>query len=121
MVNLPEMTVETQALPSMQLPRLVAPAPQKEVTFDPFIPKAAQTELIVEKHLSVFDRLFLNRFDIFGSNKKRAMEAENRELFAHAMNSIAEGIEQADAWGLTDAEKKQLKKEYLELLMTRPQ
>jgi hypothetical protein len=70
-VNLPEMTVETQALPSAQLPRLVAPAPQKDVKFDPFIPKAAQTELLIEKHLSVFDRLFLNRFDIFGSNKKR--------------------------------------------------
>lgn len=89
--------------------------------FDPFIPKAAQTELLIEKHLSVFDRSFLNRFDIFGSNKKRAAEAEDREQFAQAMNSIAEGIEQADAWGLTEKEKKQLKKEYQQLLMSRPQ
>lgn len=120
-IRLPEMTVETQALPSVKLPRLVAPAPQKDVKFEPFMTPEAETELLVEKHLSVFDRLFLNRFDIFGSNKARAAEAEDREQFAQAMNSIAEGIEQADAWGLTEKEKKQLKKEYLQLLISRPQ
>jgi hypothetical protein len=120
-INLPEMTVETRALPSVQLPRLVAPTPQKEVKAEPFISTEAKAELMVEKHHSVFDRLFLNRFDIFGSNKARAAEAEDRAQFAHAMNSIAEGIEQADVWGLTEEEKKQLKKEYLELLNSRPQ
>lgn len=120
-VNLPEMTVETQALPTIQLPRLVAPTPQKNVKFEPFMTAEAKAELLVEKHLSVFDRLFLNRFDFLGSNKARAAEAEDREQFAHAMNSIAEGIEQADIWGLTEEEKKQLKKEYLQLLMSRPQ
>lgn len=120
-VNLPEMTVETQALPSMQLPRLVAPAAQKDVKLEPFMTPEAEAELMVEKHLSVLDRLFLNRFDIFGSNKARAVATEHREKFAHAMNSLAEGIEQADVWGLTEEEKKKLKKEYQQLLMSRPQ
>ncbi len=91
------MNVETQALSSAQLPRLVTPSSQKDVVFEPFITPEAKAELLVEKHLSVFDRLFLNRFDIFGSNKDRAGKAEDREQFAFAMNSIAEGIEQADA------------------------
>ncbi|MEJ6602610.1 MAG: hypothetical protein ACKVI3_01380 [Verrucomicrobiia bacterium] len=88
---------------------------------EPFITPEAKADLMVEKHLSVFDRLFLNRFDIFGSNKARAKQAEDREPFANAMNSLAEGIEQADAWGLTEEEKKQLKREYQQLLMSRPQ
>ncbi len=120
-IKLPEMTVETQALPSAQLPRLVTPAPKKAVTLEPFMSPEAEAELMVEKHLGVFDRLFFNRFDIFGSNNERAGEAENREKFAHAMNSIAEGIEQADLWGLTPDEIKKLQQEYLELLNARPQ
>lgn len=120
-INLPEMTVETRALPSVQLPRLVTDAPQKDVKIEPFLTPEAKAELMVEKHLSVFDRLFLNRFDFLGSNKARAAKAEYREEFAHSMNFIADGIEQADVWGLTEEEKKQLKREYLELLMSRPQ
>ncbi|MCF3649717.1 hypothetical protein [Synoicihabitans lomoniglobus] len=122
-VQLPEVTVETTQLPTVELPRLEIKPPKKNVEIEPFLTGEALAEKLVEKHLSAFDRLVLNRFTIplLGSSlQQRAREAEAREQFAKAMNEIATGIEQAKVWGVSDEEQEALREEYYRLLMTRP-
>lgn len=119
-IELPEVTVETDALPDAGLARPVVAPSVKAVTPEPFLTAEAKTELMIEKHHSLLDRFFLNRFAIFGSNKARAAEAEQREQFARAMHTIADGIEQGSTWGLTEEELKELKKQYYELLNAAP-
>ena len=119
-VRLPEVTVETKRLPTTQLPRLPVPSPKNDVVMEPFLSDEAKAEKLEEKHLSAFDRLLLNRYELLGSNQRRAAEAEQREQFAIAMNDLAEAIEQAGVWGTTEEEKKKLQKEYYQLLINGP-
>ncbi len=119
-VRLPEVTVETTRLPSTPLPRVPVAAPKNDVVIDEFLSDEGKAEKLVEKHLTAFDRLVLNRFNIFGSKKRRAAEAEAREQFARGMNDVADAIEQADAWGKTEEEKAKLREEYYQLLSNAP-
>ncbi len=119
-VELPEMTVETRRLPGFILPRLPVERPKKNVKLEPFLTPEARAQKLIEKHLSGFDRLVLNRFELLGSNAARALAAERREQYAQAMNELAEAIEQASIWGVSEEEKAKLREEYYQLLVNRP-
>ena len=119
-VRLPEVTVEEKRLPRTELPRLRIETPKEHVQIDEFMTEEAKAEALIREHLSGFDRLVLNRFDLLGSKAARALAAERREQFARAMNDLAGAIEQSAVWGVTEEEKEQLKKEYYNLMVNGP-
>ncbi len=119
-MELPEMMVEEKRLPGGSLPRLQVAQPKKAVAIDPNRPLSEQLDLLEEKHLSAFDRLVLNRFQLLGSNARRALEAEQRERFALSMNELAEAIDEAGLWGVSEEEKAELRKHYYQLLVDGP-
>ncbi|WP_221032415.1 hypothetical protein [Actomonas aquatica] len=123
-VRMPEVTVESKRLPSWPLPRLQVEQPKGEgdkVVIEEFMTDAAKAEALIRKHLGPFDRLLFNRFDILGTKAKRAEDAEARAQFARAMNDLITAIEQSAIWGVTDEEREQLREEYYNLMVNRPQ
>jgi precorrin-6B methylase 1 len=77
----------------------------------------------VKKHLSTFDRSFLNRWKIpfIGkSNISRAKDAEAIESSARQLDVIADLIQSKTGEPRDPEEEKKLKKLYLETFMTRP-
>ena len=113
-IVLPAVRVEGKASRA-PLPRAsVAPA-EKSVTIDRFATPEERTAKLVEKHLSAFDRLFLNRFTPFGYSKEaRAADAEALEQNAWQLNEVADRLELWRASGTDPAEYERLKKLYLE-------
>lgn len=103
------------------LPRIPVKAPVKDVQVDDFTSPAERDRRLVEKHLSAFDRTFLNRYNIFGVSKEsRAREAERLEQSAIQLNHIADIIEVDQQFGIETEEDRKLRKEYIKLLRTRP-
>ena len=126
-VLLPQVTVTGKSKPAPEvfspLPRLNVRPPVKDLPAVPFETPSARQARLVRKHLTAFDRLFLNRFTvpIFGiSQAARAERLEREEATALAFNEVAEGIEWVFWTGKTPAEKKQLKEMYYDVLVARP-
>lgn len=115
------------ATPAVQLPRLVVrPRPAgRDAEPDAFETPAARDEQLVKKHLSRFDRLFLNRFTLplFGRSKEqRASDAEAVEQSARQLTEMAELIDlsqSAAAENESDADR-QLRETYLDAFVSRP-
>ena len=78
----------------------------------------------MQKHLSAFDRLFLNRLKLpllFGtSNEKRARDAEAVEQSARRLNEISELVTLSDTGEPETKEDRELKKAYLDAFVSRP-
>lgn len=105
------------------LPRLQEAVPAANVKIEPFLTDKAREEALVKKHLTVFDRLFLNRFTLplYGTPKEaRAKKAEVIEQNAKGMNEVADMMELAFQEGGDVAEYKKLKVMYEELYISRP-
>lgn len=126
-VVLPQVTVTGKSKPGAEadspLPRLNERAPVKDLPAVPFETASARRERLIRKHLTAFDRLFLNRFTmpIFGvSQASRAEQLEREEVTARAFNEVAENIEWTFWTGKTPEEKKKLKEMYYDILVSRP-
>lgn len=111
-----------QAEPAIQLPRLVVVQPAgKDVKPEAFETPAARDERLVKKHLSSFDRLFLNRFRIFGvSNVQRAREAEAIERSARQLNEVVDLVELSRFGKPETKEDRELNEVYLDTFVSRP-
>ena len=110
--------------PAVQLPRLVVRPAGKDQAPDGFETPAAKDERLMKKHLSAFDRLFLNRLKLpplFGtSNEKRARDAEAVEQSARRLNEISELVTLSDTGEPETKEDRELKKAYLDAFVSRP-
>ncbi|PTY03124.1 hypothetical protein DB347_22640 [Opitutaceae bacterium EW11] len=105
-----------------RLPRPRESKPQKDVRIDEFTSSTARDSLLVERHLSSFDRLFLNRvtIPIIGmSNIERAKEAEVISHSAGGLNRVADAIESSELTG-DHEEAKKMREEYYRLYLKRP-
>lgn len=115
-VVLPEVRVEAKAEASRPvLPRAHVPPAQKRVELDEMLTPAEREARLVQKHLSAFDRFFLNRVTPLGISKEaRAAEAEAREQNARQLNQVADQLELLRASGIDAEEYERMKKLYLE-------
>jgi hypothetical protein len=105
------------------LPRLIVRPREKETKEDAFLTPAAREAQWVKKHLSVFDRSFLNRFTLplFGQSKEsRARLAEKIEQSAHQLNEVADLLDVAGSEERDPKEEKALQKIFLETFYSRP-
>ncbi len=111
-----------QAEPAIQLPRIVVVRPAgKEVKPEAFETPAARDERLVKKHLSAFDRFFLNRFTFLGvSKEQRAREAEAIEQSARRLSEIADLLELSRSGKPETAEDRKLNEAYLDAFVSRP-
>lgn len=124
-VELPKVVIHPipmeKSPPTHPLPRIPVQAPVKDIKVDEFMSPAERDEQLVKKHLSAFDRSFLNRYNIFGvSKEQRAREAERLEQSAVQLNHIADIIEVSQQLGIETDEDRKLREEYVKLLRTRP-
>ncbi|MEO6005864.1 MAG: hypothetical protein ABIZ04_25815 [Opitutus sp.] len=126
LVTLPRIVVrpgEKQSpAPRPSLPRTMVHPPVKEVPKDEFLTPEAEAARLVEKHLSRFDRFFLNRFTLFGGQSKesRARDAEAIEHAAVQLNAIADLMDVASSEPRDPAEEKKLRDLYLDTYVKRP-
>ena len=105
------------------LPRLIVRPREKETKEDAFLTPAERDAQLVKKHLSVFDRSFLNRFTLplFGQSKEsRARLAEKVEQSAHQLNEVADLLDVAGSEERDPKEQKALQKLYLDTFYSRP-
>ena len=127
-VTLPRLIVRptgnTEKLePAVQLPRLMVHPPANDVKPEEFETPAARDARLVKKHLTVFDRMILNRFTLplFGISKEaRARKAEAIEHSATALNEIADLIDVTESEKGETEQDRQLKELYLEVFVARP-
>jgi len=126
-VSLPRIIVRPNqsnpTLPAKPLPRLRVQAPVKDIPPDEFLTPEANTARLVEKHLSRFDRFFLNRFTLplFGKSKEsRAHEAEAIESAAVQLNTIVDLLETEGSEPRDPEEQKKLKDLYYDTYVSRP-
>lgn len=126
-IALPRMIVrstkEETATPAVTLPRIVVRPSLNNVKIEELLTPAARDAALVKKHLSSFDRNFLNRFTLpwFGrSRESRARNAEAVEAAASQLNAIADLIERESGEDADSEEQKKLKKLYLEAYISRP-
>ena len=107
--------------PQLESPRVQAPV--KDIPPDEFLTPEANTARLVEKHLSRFDRFFLNRFTLplFGKSKEsRAHEAEAIESAAVQLNTIVDLLETEGSEPRDAEEQKKLKDLYYDTYVSRP-
>lgn len=124
---LPRMTVRARQgakpEPALQLPRIVVRPAVKELPPEEFETKEGRDARLVKKHLTTFDRLFLNRFTLplFGIRKeKRAREAEAVEQTAKQLDEVATILEITQQEQGDSAEAKKLQELYRDVFMARP-
>jgi hypothetical protein len=125
LVSLPRIIVRStqEETPAVTLPRIIVRPPVNNVKIDEMLTPAARDAQLVKKHLSSFDRNFLNRFTLpfFGRSKEsRAQHAEAIEATASQLNAIADLIEREGGEDADPEEQKKLKKLYLETYISRP-
>lgn len=105
------------------LPRIPIREPFKNVQVDDFTSPAERDKRLVEKHLSSFDRNFLNSktLPLVGvPNEVRARAIERIEQSDAAMNHFADIIDLSEQTGSEIEEDRKLRKDYLEMMRTRP-
>lgn len=109
------------ATSAQPLPRMVIRPPVKDMPPVQFETPAARDERLVTKHLSAFDRYFLNRITPFGvSKEQRARAAEAIEHSAQQMDEIAELLESGSTGRAETAEDRRAKEAYLDAYVSRP-
>lgn len=125
-VTLPRIVVRPgenkQPAPRPSLPRAVVRPPVKDVPKEEFLTPEAEAARLVEKHLSRFDRFFLNRFTLFGGESKES-RARNAEAIEHAavqLNEVVDLLEVAAFEPRDPAEEKKLRDLYLDTYVKRP-
>lgn len=100
------------------LPRMVVRPPVRDEPPVQFETPAARDERLVRKHLSEFDRFFLNRFTPFGvSKEQRARATEAVEHSAQQMDEIAEYLEYGSS---SAADEKKAREAFLDTYVARP-
>lgn len=125
-VVLPRMIVRpTDSLPAppMAVPQLRVTRPAKDLPAGEFETDAARSERLVKKHLTDFDRLFLNRFTLplFGTTKEqRADGAEAVEHAAQGLNEAAELLAERPAGAPETPEERKLREALRDAYVTRP-
>jgi hypothetical protein len=125
-ITLPRMVVHgapdlAKPATSSTLPRMHVRPAGKDTPADPFETPAARDARLVKKHLSAFDRLFLNRFNLFGvSKEQRARQAEDVEQTARQLDDIADLLELNQRDGRNSAEDRKLREAYLDAFVARP-
>ncbi len=125
-VVLPEIIVHAPAMPKgdvVRLPRVQTAPPGKDLPPQPFESAAAKDARLQKKHLSVFDRTFLNRLTLplFGVSKSaRAAHDEAIENGVTQLNELADQIELAAQTGADAKEQRALKELYYEAMLVRP-
>jgi hypothetical protein len=109
--------------PALQLPRILVRPPVKELPPEEFETPAERDARLVKKHLTAFDRLFLNRFTLplFGIRKEsRAREQEAVERTAKQLDEVATILELTQQEQGDSEEAKKLRELYREVFMARP-
>ena len=128
-ITLPRIVVRprdasSESEPAVQLPRIVVRPAEKDVPPAGFETPDAKAERLMEKHLSTFDRKFLNRLKLppfcGTSNEQRARDAEAAEQSARRLNEISELVERSDTGEPETKEDRELKKAYLDAFVFRP-
>lgn len=126
-VSLPRIIVRpnqsNSTSPKKPLPRMRVQAPVKDIPPDGFLTPEADAARLVEKHLSRFDRFFLNPFTLplIGESKEsRARKAEAIERAAVQLNTIVDLLEAEGSEPRDSAEQKKLKDLYYDAYVNRP-
>lgn len=95
--------------------------PVKDEPAEAFETPAARDERLVRKHLSAFDRFFLNRVTPFGvSMVQRAQQAEAIEHSGMELNAIAELVEGNESDKGKTEENRRLREAYYDTYIARP-
>ena len=119
---LPRMVVHgAPVAPPAALPRITVRPAGQDIPAEPFESPGARDARLVKKHLSAFDRFFLNRYNLFGvSKEQRARSAEAIEQGALQLNDLADQLEFNRRPGQETAADRKLREAYLDLYLSRP-
>lgn len=121
-ILLPKVTVRGLT-PPKPLPRVEVQKPGRDLPGEEWESDSARAARLVKKHLSVFDRTFLNRFTLplFGLSKEvRSSEAEAVEAKGRQLNELADAVEIGTLAGQDPEVTKKLREEFLRIYYSGP-